>query len=286
MKIGVMAESFRAGLEGGLKAAAELGAQGVQIYARHGKTDLCNLNAAERSALKRRIGDAGLELAAVVGGMGGYGLERQEDNARHVDHLKGAMELALELGCKVLTDHIGVVPSEPSHPRHAVMAGALERIGRYAESVGASFAIETGPEPAEVLRGLLDDLGMQRSVGVNFDPANLVMVFGADVVQAVRALGPYIVHTHAKDGVNLQPVDAEVLYHAFAEGGIKGFHAGDYLREVPLGEGGVHFETYLDALSEAGYDGYLTIEREVGDNPRKDIEQAAAFLRELLAARA
>lgn len=278
-----MVESFRAGLEGGLAAAAELGAGGVQIYAR-AEGDYCTLNAAGRSAMRRRIADHGLEVSAVVGGMGGFGLEVADENPLRIDRVKQAMDLALDLGCRIVTDHIGVVPASRSHSRYAVMARGLEAIGRHAESVGARFAIETGPEPADVLRGILDDVGMPGHVGVNFDPANLVMVVCADVPRAVEALGPYIFHTHAKDGVNLKPVDAEMLYRSFAIGGIEGFRFGDYIQEVPLGEGGVHFETYLPALRKAGYDGYLTIEREVGKSPRRDIELAIQFLQRLLQA--
>ncbi len=282
MEIGVMVESFRAGLDGGLDAAAELGVAGVQIYACRRDADYCRINAADRAVMKRKIDDRGLALAATVSNMGGYGLEREDENPTRVDKIKAAIDLTLELGGRVVTDHIGVVPDDAAHPRYAVMARALEQIGRHAESAGASFAIETGPERPESLRRILDDVGMGRAVGVNFDPANLVMVFDADIPQAVDALGPYIVHTHAKDGRNLQPVDAEKLYHSFAAGGIEGFHFGEYIEELPLGEGGVGFESYLAALRKAGYDGYLTIEREVGDDPRKDIELAVTFLKELL----
>ena len=50
--------------------------------------------------------------------------------------------------------------------------------------------------------------------------------------------------------------------------------------EVPLGKGSVDFDNYLKALDEIGYKGFLTIEREVGDNPKADIMMAADFLRE------
>jgi len=282
MKIGVMVESFRAGLEGGLRAAAEVGADGVQIFATAGEMHPDNLNAPARSALKRRLADMGLELAAICGDFGGYGFQRQEDNPRRIEGSKRVMDLTLDLGCKVVTTHVGVIPSQASHPRRAIMAAACEELARHAASVGGTFAIETGPEPAEVLGNFLDDVGLPEGLGVNFDPANLVMVINEDVSAAVEMLGRYIVHTHAKDGLNLKPVDAEMLYNAFAEGGIEGMHVGDYIREVPLGEGMVPFKEYLAALRKALYDGYLTVEREVGPNPRADIELAVKFLRNLL----
>lgn len=283
MKIGVMVESFRLGLDGGLKAAAELRADGIQMYAVRGQTHPDSMNAAARSSLRRQLKDLNLEMAAVCGDFGGHGFTIAQDNPKRIDDSKKVMDLAMDLGCNVVTTHIGVVPKEKSHPRYAVLAGACEQLARYGESVGATFAIETGPEPAVVLRAMIDDVGVPRGLGVNFDPANLAMVIAEDIPQAVATLGPYIVHTHAKDGLNLKLVDAEMLYRSFAQRGLEGFAVGDYIREVPLGQGAVNFPTYLPALKKAGYDGYLTIEREVGKEPRKDIEQAVKFLRGLIA---
>ena len=133
-----------------------------------------------------------------------------------------------------------------------------------------------------MLRQFLDDIGLPKGLGANFDPANLVMVCREDIPKAVETLAPYIVHTHAKDGVNRKPVDGELLYGAFAGEKPEGFNWHDYIREVPLGEGDVDFPTYLPALKKAGFDGYLTIEREVGEDPRHDIEQAVRFLKGLL----
>ncbi len=283
MKIGVMVESFRLGLDGGLEAAAALKVDGVQMYAVRGETHPDNMSASARAALRKRLADLGLEMAAVCGDFGGHGFTSAEGNPTRIEDSKKVMTLAVELGCHVVTTHIGVVPADKAHPRYKVMADACEQLGRFGEQVGACFAIETGPERAAVLKAMLDDIGLPKGIGVNFDPANLVMVLRENIPQAVATLAPYIVHTHAKDGVNLKPVDAEKLYRCFAEHGIEGFSAGDYIREVPLGEGDVNFPTYLAALRKANFDGYLTIEREVGADPRKDIELAVKFLRTLSA---
>ena len=138
----------------------------------------------------------------------------------------------------------------------------------------AHFAIETGPEPAAVLKQFLDGLH-STGVAVNLDPANLVMVTGDDPVRAVHTLRDYIVHTHAKDGVKLADNDPEVVY-----GLVKNdVPTGRGFEEVPLGEGAVDWPRYLAALDEIGYRGYLTIEREVGPDPAADIAMAVRFLR-------
>ena len=102
-----------------------------------------------------------------------------------------------------------------------------------------------------------------------------------DAAEAVRILGPYIVHTHAKDGIHLRDCDPARVYNAFAEGGFGRLVAetGELFREVELGKGQVQWHPYLVALKECGFDGFLTIEREVGSNPDGDISNAIHFLR-------
>ena len=112
------------------------------------------------------------------------------------------------------------------------------------------------------------------------DPANLVMVTADDPVQAVHTLKNYIVHTHAKDGIQLQPCDPAQVYAGFASDSPEGTPVSALYREVPLGKGAVKWDSYLQALNEIGYSGYLTIEREVGDDPTMDIRLAVKFLRE------
>jgi L-ribulose-5-phosphate 3-epimerase len=146
--------------------------------------------------------------------------------------------------------------------------------------VGACFAVETGPEPSKTLRRFLDSLG-SKGVRVNLDPANLAMVIGEDAATAVRTLAPYIVHTHAKDGIMLKKTDPEIIYGFFADGGIGDLRIEEYFREVPLGQGQVKWPEYIAALEEIGYKGFLTIEREVGVDPGKDIAEAVGFLKKL-----
>ena len=95
------------------------------------------------------------------------------------------------------------------------------------------------------------------------------MVTGDDPVAAVHNLKDYIVHTHAKDGVMLQRTNPEYIYRVTPKP--EDLHGISFFREMPLGEGSVDFSAYLAALDEIGYRGFLTIEREVGDDPARDI---------------
>ena len=281
-KIGVLVDSFRLPLQEGILKAKEVGAEGIQIYATAGEMAPENLSPQKRREILNRIEDQGLVVSALCGDMGGHGFARAEDNPGRIERSKRIMDLAKDLNTSVVTTHIGVIPADPGHPRYRVLQEACNALGAYGDAMGAYFAIETGPEPAHVLKSFLSSL-TSRGVRVNLDPANFVMVTGDDPAEAVETLKDYIVHTHAKDGIMKQKTDPELIYNFFAEGGIEDMRMEDYFEEMPLGQGSVHFPSYLKALQNAGYGGFLTIEREVGADPAQDIWLAVDFLRGLLA---
>lgn len=280
-KIGVIADSFRAGIEESIKKAAAIGAQGLQLYATSGEMSPENLSAKRKREILDRIESNGMVVSAICGDMGGHGFARAADNPARIEQSKRIMELAKELKSDIVTTHIGVVPADETHPRWTVLAEACEALGRFAQDMGSYFAIETGPEKAVVLKRFLDSIG-SKGLAVNYDPANLVMVTGEDPVEGVRVLQDYIVHTHAKDGIMLKQTDPEIIYNYFAEGGIEDINLKDYFLETPLGEGRVDFTSYLKTLGESGFNGFLTIEREVGISPEADIRLAANFLKSLM----
>jgi L-ribulose-5-phosphate 3-epimerase len=283
-KIGVIVDSFGVGVTEGLKKARDVGAEGVQIYAVKGEMNPDNLTPAARRELRSYIESLGLEISALVGDLGGHGFGVKEDNLWKVEKSKRIVDLALDLGTNIVTTHIGIVPHDASSELFGTMHAACEELGRYAKSAGAYFAIETGPEKAQDLKSFLDTLSTN-GVSVNFDPANMVMVTGDDPVQGVRLLKDYIVHTHVKDGIRLKEVDPRDVYGAVGYAPMdhdkiaEMVSSGAYFREMPLGEGGVSFDDYFQALQDIGYTGYLTIEREVGGQPEQDIRLAVDFIK-------
>ena len=280
--IGVIVDSFNSEtVREGIRTANRVGATGVQLYAVGGEMHPDTLRGGARRELLSFIRDNGLEISALCGDLGGHGFTVSSANAEKIAESKKIMDLAVELETTVVTTHIGVVPEDPSDPRRAVLGEACEILGEYGDSVGARFAIETGPETAATLRNFLDSLD-SNGVAVNFDPANFVMVTGDDPVAAVATLSPYIVHTHAKDGVMITRSDPEEIYGYFAEGGIGDLRLEDFFRETPLGEGDVDFQAWIGALDSIDYRGFLTIERETGDDPIGDISRAVRFLRGVL----
>lgn len=278
MKIGVITDCFKKSHFEGIEIAAALGLQGVQIYATTGEFSPETLTAEKKAEYKKLLQEKNLVVSALCGDMGGYGFERAEDNAERIEKTKAIIDLAVEFGTSVVTTHIGVIPDDKSNPRYSVMLDALTKCGIYAKEKGVTLAIETGPEKAKTLLAFLQDT--KGGVGVNLDPANFTMVTGQDAVEAVYILKDYIVHTHAKDGVMLDPnQDPTDVYHAFAVGGVDALNACQGFKELPLGEGQVAWDKYLSALKEIGFDGFLTIERECGDDPKADIVMATEFLK-------
>ena len=271
--IGVIINSFRTDIPTSVKKAAEVGAQGIQVYATSGEMAPENLSKEKRREFLDLVKSNGLIISALCGDLGGGGFTHPEKNPEKIEKSKRILDLAKELETNVVTTHIGVVPEDKNHDRYKIMQEACHELAEYADSIDAHFAIETGPETSATLKGFLDSLESTGG-GVNLDPANLVMVTGDDPVKAVHNLKKYIVHTHAKDGKQLFYKDPEIIY------GMKPdvIVTGDSFIEVPLGEGSVPFKEYLEALCDIGYNGFLTIEREVGDNPEKDIRTAVKFL--------
>ena len=274
--VGVIIDSFRTDIPTAVKKAAEVGAQGIQVYSTRGEMAPENLSQKKRREFVDLVESCGLKISALCGDLGGF--TDRKINKERIKNSKQILLLAKELGTDVVTTHIGVVPEEPQEERYKVMQEACFELAEYADTLQAHFAIETGPETSLVLKQFLDSMH-SRGVAVNLDPANLVMVTGDDPVKAVYNLKDYIVHTHAKDGKQLFFKDPEIVY------GVRKsvIVTGPSFEEVPLGEGSVDWPNYLAALADIGYKGFLTIEREVGENPEADIRNAVMFLKGLMA---
>ncbi len=268
MKIGAMTTSFRKPFYQALEASAALKVDGVQIWATNltyyhpdhpvGELDPELTTGEHRRKLRETLKRLGMEICALCGDLG-RGFVKPDHIQEDVEKTKRMMELAKSLGVKVLTSHIGRIPDDESAPGYRTATEALEEIGAYGDEIGVDFASETGPESGAALAAFLRTLKAE-SIKANYDPANMVMM-GFDPVQGVHDLAGLIAHTHAKDGIGPGPNRGE----------------------VPLGEGEVPWPEYLRALKDIGYDGYLTIEREVGEDPAADIVTAAKFLRAQLA---
>jgi sugar phosphate isomerase/epimerase len=272
--IGVIIESFLVYTRSAILKAKELGVQGIQMYSTNGENAPENLTPAKRRELLDFVKSNGLRFSAICGDLH-EGFFKPDRNPILIEKSKRILDLAKDLETDIVTTHIGVVPEDENADRYKIMHEACFELSRYADSIGSHFAIETGPETSAVLKKFLDGLG-SRGVAVNLDPANLAMITGDDPVAAVYNLKDYIVHTHAKDGILINRTNPEILYGVIPVP--EGHPDIEYYREVALGDGSVPWDKYLAALEDIGYKGFLTIEREVGDDPAADIIKARDHL--------
>jgi sugar phosphate isomerase/epimerase len=169
----------------------------------------------------------------------------------------GATETSATLRVKYLSMHAGFI--DESNPAYA--RKFYDRIKCLADSAGEKnimLLLETGQETAQDLWHFLEKLN-HPAVGVNFDPANMILYDKGDPIEAVRKLCPWIKHIHIKDAIRAK-------------------QSGSWGTEVPWGEGQVGSERFLKALEEIGFEGVLAIEREAGDDWFRDIKLAAERL--------
>jgi len=164
-------------------------------------------------------------------------------NARR-DLTVRAAKLTQQLGVKLLTFHVGFVPPS-SDPAYPVMVDRVSSVANAVAADGVTLLMETGQESASELLQFLNDLNC-RNVGVNYDPANMILYGAGDPIDAIKILNRHIQHVHAKDAVASEQPRMQ------------------WGKEVPVGMGDVIPFEFLDALDLAGYTGPLSIEREAG----------------------
>lgn len=177
-----------------------------------------------------------------------------------------ASDFAADIGVKSIACHVGFVPEDPAHPDYKAVCRIVRQICDHAAKHHQTFALETGQEPADILLKFLDAVG-RPNLGINFDPANMIMYGSGDPILALGILAPRLLSVHAKDG-NWPPKDAP---NALG-------------KEQPLGCGAVGMEQFLAKLKQIGYTGTLNVEREVEDPERKkaDIRMGVELLQRLL----
>ena len=277
MKIAIIPTTGGADPYQGMEVARELGVEGVHIGAYGGGLDLLNKSPAERKETVRRIQDYGLDVSALIAWGGEVDLGEEERLTENIAWGKRISETAVDVSSGLWMAHVGIMPEDRASTRRARFRDALAEIAAHGESLGATLAMETGPEPPPTVRAMIEAIGSP-AIRVNFDPANLLLwpphlarihnvpldyeaaMRDCDPVEGLRTLLPYVVHVHAKDAV-LNPDGS-----------------GD---EVPLGTGMTNWPVLYTLFQGYGYTGYYAIERECGQDAMGDVARAVQYLRTL-----
>lgn len=184
-----------------------------------------------------------------------------------VKMLEKGIAFAAMIHVKDVATHVGYMPENPCDPNYAGVLVCLKELVRQCKANGQNFLFETGQETPVTLKRAIQDIEKalgKGNVGINLDPANLIMYGKANPVDALEVFGEYVMGIHGKDG--RYPTDGHMLGE-----------------EVPLGQGKVNYPAFIEKLKEIGYTGDITIEREIsGEEQKKDIIMAKAVLDELL----
>jgi sugar phosphate isomerase/epimerase len=165
-------------------------------------------------------------------------------------------DFAAQLGVPGIACHIGCVPADAAHPDYAAVRDTVRRVCDHAAGHGQSFALETGQEPADVLLEFIRQVD-RPNLGVNFDPANLILYGSGEPMAALETLAPLVISVHCKDGDRPAP-------------GVDGALG----TERPLGKGSVGIGRFVETLRKAGFRGPLNVERET-DNQQQRLRDLA-----------
>ena len=209
------------------------------------------------------VGWPGPAIWDFIDGPSTLGLVPKEFRFERMRALKKGADFAKLIGITDVTTHVGFIPENPSTTEYRETVMIIRDVAQYCKNLGLYFNFETGQETPITLLRTIQDIGLD-NLGINLDPANLLMYGRGNPQDAVDMYGDYIRGVHVKDG--LYPTDGHRLGN-----------------ETPVGEGLVDFPVLIEKLKEHDYTGALIIEREIsGPKQTEDILKAKAMLEEIL----
>lgn len=277
MKIGVLIELFEdMDIDAKFAELRLMGMESCQLVCWNRRI-LHDDSAAE--AVNRAVEKHGVKISAFWCGWEGrkvwdfyegqltLGLVPSDYRVERVKMLMEGSDFAKKIHVTDFATHVGYMPENPYDPKYAQVLSACKAVVEKCKENGQNFLFETGQETPVTLKRAIQDIEKELgkgNVGINLDPANLIMYGKANPVDALDVFGEYVRGIHGKDG--LYPTD--------------GHHLG---AEVPLGQGKVNYPAFIARLKEIGYEGDITIEREIsGEEQKKDILMAKEILERLI----
>jgi L-ribulose-5-phosphate 3-epimerase len=181
--------------------------------------------------------------------------------AQNWKNIQATAELARKLGLNYVMFHAGFLPHEESDPNFPKLKQRLAQTADIFQARRITLGLETGQETAAVLFDFLHKLA-KPNVGVNFDPANMILYDKGNPIDALRKLGQWVRHVHIKDARRTEV-------------------PGTWGEEVVAGMGEVDWPAFFATLKEAGFNGDLCIEREAGTQRVADIRAARELIEKI-----
>lgn len=175
------------------------------------------------------------------------GLVPPETRQARLKEMKEIADFAKLLGCNVVALHLGFVPHDTKDPLYAEVVGITRQLCDHVKTNGQNLHLETGQETAAGLVQFIHDVGRD-NLFVNFDPANMILYGTGEPIAAVKQIGKVVRSIHCKDGKWAANPGKE--WGRSSPARPRGRRDGDHA-----------------VLLEIGYDGPLTIEREIPQEP-------------------
>lgn len=230
----------------------------------------------EQPALWGKLGQGGFRELTCVSGMFGCvgedyttmetirrtgGIVPDQTWEQNWRNIQETASLAQRMNLSVVSFHAGFLPHEPSDPNFQKLLQRLRQVADVFAKHKIDLALETGQESADTLKSFLHQLD-RRNVGVNFDPANMILYDKGDPIEALQILGPWLQQVHIKDARRTRV-------------------PGTWGDEVVVGTGQVDWRAFFQMLNRLNFRGYLCIEREAGQQRVPDIRTAREFVQSL-----
>lgn len=258
-------------LEARFRALTDLGMETCQLCCWEPQ----RLTADEADKVREACANTGIEISTFWAGHSGntvwnflegpttIGLVPAPTRQQRLAELKVGSDFAAMIGAPSIATHVGFIDEDPNSRGYGELIPVLQDLAEHCAAHGHDFLFETGQETPVTLLRTIEDIGTS-NLGINLDPANLILYGKANPIDALEVFGTYVRGVHAKDG--FYPTNGRELG-----------------KEVALGEGKVDFPRLIPALRERGYTWPITIEREIpGPQQITDIQKAIALLRPLL----
>jgi L-ribulose-5-phosphate 3-epimerase len=169
-------------------------------------------------------------------------------------HAAAVAEVAARASIELVTFHAGFIPEDASDPEHAKLIERLRMLADVFADARVGAAFETGQESADTLIHALSAID-RTNVGVNFDPANMILYGTGDPIEALRQLAPFVKQIHIKDA---QPAETP----------------GTWGKEVPVREGAVDWPAFFEVANAIQPAPNYVIEREASEGREPDIATA------------
>lgn len=244
-----------------LVKAKELGFDGVMLMAKRPHLSLIDYDKQARAKLKKRIEELGLTLVGLAGysdftaGIDKPGIPHTEIQAAYIGQLA---ELANDLGTKMVRIFTGYErPGVPYDKQYALVVEGITMAAKQAQKYGVTLVVQNHHDIAlhhDAMYWMLKEIN-QPNVKSGWDAwsPTLEGLSKEEIRNSVLKMKPFIVNTIIADYVTMP------RYHY--ENQLTNYVADKpVMRATAVGEGVIDYETFIGALKEIGYQGYLVYE--------------------------